>query len=573
MYLKNLSISRDGEVIREIPFHGGLNLIIDDTDSSLAKQTGNNVGKTTVLRLIDYCLGGKAKKIYVDPENPKQEYKLIKDFLTNKSILVSLLLKADLSDDASDEILIERNFLSRNKKIQRINGVNKANDEFDLGLTQRLFPSQVDKKPTYRQIISHNFRHEDQSINYTLKTLDGYTSDAEYEALHLFMFGCEYNDGEEKRELLEKLKTETKFKRQLERDNSKSTYEASLSILNEEIRVLNDKKSSFNINKEFEKDLAALNDIKRGVTKLGTDFNLLKLRRELIVEAKKDLSDGLSNINNEQLKQIYSQVTDNIEGIHKTFGELVQFHNGMIEQKIKYITKDLPRLEKLIFGKSEELKRARNEEALLSNSITRTDSFADLEELIGELNEKFRLKGEYEKTIQQISTVEKSITDIKTSLSVIENGLFSDAFKEKIGIQRDEFNKYFSAISKELYDESYALRFDEHINSRSGQKVYKFDTFNANMSSGKKQGEISCFDIAYTLFADAEDIPCMHFILNDKKELMHDNQLVKIADLVNQNGIQFVASMLRDKLPQEFDNEDYFAVKLSQEDKLFRVES
>jgi hypothetical protein len=32
---------------------------------------------------------------------------------------------------------------------------------------------------------------------------------------------------------------------------------------------------------------------------------------------------------------------------------------------------------------------------------------------------------------------------------------------------------------------------------------------------------------------------------------MHDNQLLKIAQLVNSNGIQFVASILKDKLPEE----------------------
>ena len=92
------------------------------------------------------------------------------------------------------------------------------------------------------------------------------------------------------------------------------------------------------------------------------------------------------------------------------------------------------------------------------------------------------------------------------------------------------------------------------------------------MSSGKKQGEISCFDIAYTLFADDENIPCLHFLLNDKKELMHDKQLVKIADFVNKNNIQFVASILKDKLPDEINKEEFFVVKLSQDDKLFRIE-
>ena len=78
---------------------------------------------------------------------------------------------------------------------------------------------------------------------------------------------------------------------------------------------------------------------------------------------------------------------------------------------------------------------------------------------------------------------------------------------------------------------------------------------------------------AKTFFADEENIPCMHFLLNDKKELMHDNQLLKIADIVNKNGLQFVASILKDKLPNELDKENYFIVKLSENDKLFRVEN
>ncbi|HHF9672476.1 TPA: DUF2326 domain-containing protein [Escherichia coli] len=67
---------------------------------------------------------------------------------------------------------------------------------------------------------------------------------------------------------------------------------------------------------------------------------------------------------------------------------------------------------------------------------------------------------------------------------------------------------------------------------KNRKKIYKFSSFNTNFSSGKKQGEIVCFDIAYILFADEENIPCFHFLLNDKKELMHGNQLVRIANLV-----------------------------------------
>jgi len=134
-----------------------------------------------------------------------------------------------------------------------------------------------------------------------------------------------------------------------------------------------------------------------------------------------------------------------------------------------------------------------------------------------------------------------------------------------------KFNRYFAAVSEELYGERYALKAD--TKTVKGRRVYEFQSFNTNFSSGKKQGEISCFDIAYTLFADDEDIPVFHFLLNDKKELMHDNQLLKIAQLVNARGIQFVASILQDKLPDELKDEHFIVLRLSPADKLFRIES
>jgi hypothetical protein len=52
---------------------------------------------------------------------------------------------------------------------------------------------------------------------------------------------------------------------------------------------------------------------------------------------------------------------------------------------------------------------------------------------------------------------------------------------------------------------------------------------------------------------------------------MHDNQLTKIANLISANNIQFVASILKDKLPTELNKEAFFILKLSEKDKLFRI--
>lgn len=63
------------------------------------------------------------------------------------------------------------------------------------------------------------------------------------------------------------------------------------------------------------------------------------------------------------------------------------------------------------------------------------------------------------------------------------------------------------------------------------------------------------------------------FLLNDKKELMHDNQLIKVAEFLQNKNIQLVISILRDKLPVAVLDKAHIAVELSQREKLFKIEN
>jgi len=524
--LKSLTITRgDGAIIRYIRFHAGLNLIVDETPVVSGKETGNNVGKTTVLKLVDFCLGAKPKGIYTDYEYKRHEYKLVKDFLIDNRVLISLVLKEDLSQEESRKVLIERNFLTRKDKIQRIDGNNKTDAEFEETLTDLLFPGHYGNKPTFRQIIAHNIRYKDLSINNTLKNLDSFTRDDEYETLYLFLFDCDFEQGDTKQGLRSQIDIEEKFKKRLESEQTKSAYETALALLQSEIEELERRKASLNLNPNFESDLDKLNRVKYQVNLTSSEIGRLELRKDLISEAQRDIQSGVSTIDLQQLQHIYQQATSLVSGIQKTFQELHDFHNQMVESKIRFIAQDLPKIDTELTVRREHLNRLLVEEAGLSAAITQSDSFDVLEQLIVELNAK-----------EQVN----------------------------------KFNRHFSSVSYELYGEKYALKVDTKI--VKGRRLYEFTAFNTNFSSGKKQGEISCFDIAYTLFADEENIPCMHFLLNDKKELMHDNQLLMIAKLVNARGIQFVASILKDKLPGELNKDEYVVLKLSQDDKLFRIE-
>ena len=572
MFLKSLTISSGSKVIREINFRKGINLIVDESDNQI---TGNDVGKTTTLKLIDFCLGAKPNAIYLDPETKKNEYALVKDFLKEKKVLITLILKENLDIEDSGEIEIERNFLSRKEIIRRINNENLTEDEFGIRLTEIMFPKHKASKPTFRQIISHNLRYEEENITHTLRTLDKYSSDAEYETLNLFLFGCDVENGNTKQSLLRSIQQENVIKKRFEKNQTKRGYEAALALIESDIQKLNYKRANLNLNENFEIDLNTLNQLKYQISKVSSELSRLSIRRDIIQEAKQELESNLSDVDTKQLQIIYNQATSQVIGIQKTFEDLVKYHNQMIVEKVKFITQELPVLKSNIESQNIILRNLLSEEKNVSNLIAKSDTFDDLEKIINELNNKFKKKGEYESIIKQLTDVDAELNKFKEDLKKIDEKLFSNDFEQVVKKQINKFNQYFSSISSELYDEQYVVNYDIALNTK-GQKLYKFSTFNVNspnLSSGKKQGEISCFDIAYVLFADEENLPCLHFILNDKKELMDDKQLVKIAELVDRSNIQFVASILKDKLPPELNNEDYFVVKLSQEDKLFRIEN
>ena len=573
MFIKKLIISTPSKILRNIEFHKGLNLIVDDTPTINTQLTGNNVGKTTVLKLVDFCLGGKATEIYTDFEDKKSEYEEVKKFLIEQEVLITLILTEDLdSVDKSKQIIIERNFLPRSRAIRNINGEPILDKDFENKLMSLLIPNQKSEKPSFRQIISHNIRYKDENINNTLKTLSKYTSDYEYETLYLFLLGCNFNSGARRQAIATKLKQEENYKARLEKNQSKESYEIALTILDDEILELDKKKKTFNINENFEQDLEELNKIKYKINKLSSEVVKLGIRKDLIEEAKENMENSTTNIDLKQLKALYDEAKLNISGIQKTFEDLVNYHNTMIVEKLKFITEDLPSLNERIRLENIKLNKLLEEEKVVSKKIAKSDSFEELEKIIAKLNEKYMLKGEFESTISNLNEVEKNINRLKNELSNIDNYLFSDEFKELLKSQIKKFNKFFSTVSNELYGESYVLGFSEETNKKTNQTFYKFNSFNLNMSSGKKQGEILCFDLAYILFADIEKIPCLHFLLNDKKELMHDNQLLKVADFVKKNNIQLIISILKDKLPENLVDKSNIVIELSQNKKLFRIE-
>lgn len=568
MFLKSLTIDNNGTVIREIPFHKGINLIVDETKTSNRKESGNNVGKTTVLRLIDFCLGGKGENIYKDPEfKDKGSNSVVKEHLINKRVTITLVLKEDLEILSSEEIIIRRNFLSRDDKIQEINGKAFNNTEFSNELKRLVFKSN-DSKPTFRQIISKNIRDEKNRLLNTVKVLHPTTTQEEYEALYLFWLGIDINSSDRKQKLTQQIKIEQNLQRRLRKDSNLSQLEQALFIIQRTIQDLELKKDSFNLNEEYNEDLNRLNKTKAELTSISSAISRLEIRRELILESKSELEKEIVDINVKQIEALYNEAKLLIPNLQKNFEDTLTFHNEMLKEKSKYLTNELPDLENEIRNKKRVLDSLLITEKELSGKLHKSGAIEDLQVIIADLNSAYERKGNIEEQKRMWEDSISKLDEYEKELEVINSGIVS--LDETIKQRVREFNEYFAKISNDLYGEQFFLSPDKN------DKGYELNisTITGNLGTGKKKGQIAAFDLAYILFAESQGIDCIHFILHDQIENVHDNQISSLLnEVVNRINCQYVIPVLRDKLPDDIDVSKFEVLTLSQTDRLFRIES
>lgn len=564
MFLKSLTIHNDDVLIRKIPFHKGINLIVDETKSEDKTQSGNSVGKTTVLRLIDFCLDGTGSNIYIDPEFKNTNQK-IASFLKDNNIIVKLILVANLDESNSKTIEIERNFLNYSKKVQKVNGESLSNDEFSTVLKELIFESS-EKNPTLKQLKSKNIRDEKNKLTQTIRVLpQNVTTDAIYESLHLFWFGIDIDTSKDK--LVRDKNIEEKLQTRLRKDSNLSQINQSLIIIDKQIEVLHKKKELFNLNEKYEEELQHLNGVKSNINKTSANISRLEFRKELILESKTDFEKDVTNINIDQIKRMYEKAKSFIPNIQKTFEDTVTFHNEMIKQKVAYIIEELPALENEINQNKRQLNSLILQEKSISESLNKSGAIEDLQIIINDLNSYYERKGNFEEQKRLWENSNENLKKITEKLDKINVNILS---KDELIQQRIvEFNNYFSDISSRL-DGVHSLLSADNENG-----IYKFriDNIEGNPGTGSKKSQMASFDLAYIKFADALNIPCLHFILQDQIENVHSNQITNLlTEIVDEVNCQYVLPVLRDKLPSNIDIKPFEVLSLKQSDKLFRVE-
>ena len=568
MFLKKFTLtSESGRLIREVTFKKGMNIILGECGEGNG-QSSNSLGKTTLIRCLDFCLGGKdATAIYTDSEF-KKENKTVVGFLKKEKPTFKLTLSNRF--DSTDEIIIERHLdltAARNRITNYINGEKCTKKEFDLKLKELLF-GFAEAKPTLRELLGKFIRQRDNQLEKILYFNGNFCKNVEYEKIHLFLFG--FNQAQlltEKSEVEQKQRSIENALSVLEKRNSVSSLEQKISLIESELHDLESLRDAFNISDKYDEEAAQLENIQ---IQLNQNEKLLaeqRLKRNGAAERISRLEHDAVSANGSTLKYLYEEADYYNEKLARTFDEVIHFHNTMLENEIAFLKKSIRQSDACIselenrrsdladdynrllvkLGQSGSLREyTKLNDRIAAKSQEKGEADALLEELNHYIGESEKLKKKYDSIVEEMSTA-------------------TELLKENLKV----FNSYFSKNTEKLTGKKYFLSYSII------DGIYKFqiNELNHNPGTGEKQAVVMAFDLAYMAFCNEMKLKRPFFATQDKIEVVDIQNITVLFDLANQQNGQLITPVIDDKIKDYPDLVKDTVLSLNSEDKFFRIES
>ncbi|ECV9717506.1 DUF2326 domain-containing protein, partial [Campylobacter upsaliensis] len=549
MFLESLIIKDVfGNNIRSVKFNpNGLNLIvgIPDKDGST-----NNIGKTTLIRCIDFCLGGKIEQLYKD-----KEFKTINDdifsFLIKKQPYFEIILSNSIQKNIKYKIL-RKIIYKHERKDFSIEDQIWSNDtliegDFKQKLKEILFNNQ-DEKPTLRQLIPKFIRKDDQQINNVLRFVHQTTPNAIYEKIHLFLFDFKAkNLLLLKGELEHKLNHKIGIKKALTSRFNIIDLKQILEINKKELEKLYQQRDNFQIDDKYELEEKELEEIHLKLMEVKNNIFNNNLKKSILTKQLNELCDNIFDSDMQSLKLLYDEANFYLDNLHKSFNETVAFHNKMITNEINYLNNRLDKIEtdttQLLCEKNILYKQYSD----LLEKLSKTGSLAEYTKLNEQIEKLIEEKGKNESLLNELEQVEKEINDINTKLSEIKEEINKNLydFDNKLAI----FNESFSRYSKILYDSDFFLSYDVE----KDPICFYTKNVTGNEGSGKKQATISAFDLAYIDFINKANLNYPHFVAYDKIEVIDIERIDKLFEISNNINGQFIVPIIYDKIEKFYE--------------------
>ncbi|PEC81959.1 hypothetical protein [Bacillus cereus] len=555
MYLKSMRIVEgigDHKEIRNVQFKQGINIIVDDTKDSVNNQ-GNNVGKTTFLKLIDICFGAKDKKYIWTDNDTGSETTSLKSYIHEKKVYAELeIFKGKLTYTLKVELF--------DKGKRYINKEHYPLQKYMEKLNEIIF--NIEKPPTFRQLIGKFVRIKQKEDTYTfLKYLHQNTTYAEYKNIYDFLFKLSSQEDSEKKlnlyNEIEQIKKDINQIIKLHKFSNVDDLKERIRIVQNTVQELENKVNNILNLKEYEKNVENVLFIKNEINTINDYIESLLFRKTKIGNILSEENKNSDGIDESILLEFYKDVEYSLGNISKEFDELIEFNNSVRQNKINYYRTRLKKID----GDLSDLKQIRDR--IINNnknviSLINEDNFQEFERVHKELIEQSEQLG-------VLSKVQEIYNDLNEKLEK-KNKIYEEMNVNSDSLDNlSKFNEYLTKYSHEVFEQRLYL-------TRENSFPLKLSNVDDGLGTGYRKTITLLLDIAYVSFINDLKLDYPKFFVHDVLETVDKHNLSKIVDFINENGSQFIFAILNEKIKDySFINEEDKRLRLSKDNKLFKI--
>ncbi len=577
-----------------INFNEGFNVIYGDVDIEVDHSTGkvqeHNIGKTSLVYLIDFLLlkgvnknnfFGKYREkfsdwvFFLEVKLNNKEYLTIRRAVnpnTKISFKKHLSKNQDfIQEEDWDYKDISINSNDTKKKPKYI--LEKVYLQFDLY-----------KEFNYRSFLSYLLRTQnDYQDVFRLNKFRGKDKDWKPSLFQLFGFNASLL--QKKYDLDIEIAEENKHikKLQSKHDSNSKIYKIKAAIEAKEIEkreiqekidyfdfYQKEKNINFDLVKNIEKEISKLNK-KRYVSA----HNIEQIQRSLESENK-----PLLQVN--EIKQLFEEVKIFFpDSLSKDYKDVLNFSSQITKEREKYLKEELLDLQSNQEKTTEKLKQLNRDRGEILSFLKEKDTFVKYkkyqEDLIKIENEIFI----YQQTLAGVKTIEnyqKSISNTKDKIKEI-----ADSIKNEIDTDSTDYQK-IKRIFQKIYKKTFEFTALLIVEPNKAGNV-NFETSVLNISqdlTGKGEGytstKILCASFVLAVLIHYSSNSFFRFAYHDGiLESWGNNHKIHFINLIRdyceEFGIQYILTLIKSDIPQNFQIENKEIVRtLGKKNVLFGFE-
>ena len=573
------SVTANKDSFHDVHFERGFNVVLAErTKESTVKDSRNGLGKTTLVNIIHFCLGGSATKGegLRTPELEQNEW----------SFFMELDLDGDRVEVRRDthdagKIFIEFGDWS-DWPIQptehKEKGYYYLRRDWTKLLGKLMFDLPVDVvkeedyTPTFRSLISYLARRRHSAFSSPFRHFPQQRVwDRQVNNAYLLGLTWEYA------QRWQKIKDQEKTLRELKNapegvlpdllGGSLGELESAKVRLENEIEERRQQLRDFNVHPQYEDINERANELTERIHELVIENQ----KSDRLIDFYQSDYENEEAVSEEKVSDIYEEVNLHFpDQVSKRIKEVQNFHSKVVENRRNFLKEQIKRLKRQIKENERKIEKLDNEKSELMSTL----------ESHGALDEYSELQEIHNKQQSQLETVEERIQALrrfeqgKSSLRIEKEELLMEArsdYEEKESSIGRAIN-IFNDNSQYLYNSPGELVIDIE---KSGYK-YSVD-IERSESSGFQKMKVFCYDLTIAeLWSDQERSP--GFLIHDSTIFadVDERQVARALELAKrkseEHGFQYICLLNSDAIPydeldEDFDIAEDVALKLTDADE------